>query len=197
MDYSSLALAEPSLAKPQTLAPILVAGSSAKARDRGAALVEAAGVRLAGVVPIADAVERIDLQVRASAIWVELDDDGGDPLDRLLDRIDRDAAKGLYAAIVCAAPGLIDPVAARLSRGAVELLIAENDHGDEPARVAALALALAAPARGTRLSDVATDTSAARLRQLTDEVGRIAATLARLSSGPSTPPRPRSAGSRR
>jgi hypothetical protein len=228
MDYASLVLAEPSLAVPQTLAPILVAGSSAKARDRGAALVEAAGVRLAGVVPIADAVERIDLQVRASAIWVELDDDGGDPLDRLLDRIDRDAANGLYAAIVCAAPGLLDPVAARLSRasaiwveldddggdpldrlrdridrdaapglldpvaarlsrGAVELLIAENDCGDEPARVAALALALAAPARGTRLSDVATDTSAARLRQLTDEVGRIAATLARLSSGPSTP----------
>jgi hypothetical protein len=177
MDYASLVLAEPSLAVPQTLAPILVAGSSAKARDRGAALVEAAGVRLAGVVPIADAVERIDLQVRASAIWVELDDDGGDPLDRLLDRIDRDAANGLYAAIVCAAPGLLDPVAARLSRGAVELLIAENDCGDEPARVAALALALAAPARGTRLSDVATDTSAARLRQL----------LARLSSGPSTP----------
>ena len=187
MDYASLVLAEPSLAEPQTLAPILVAGSSAKARDRGAALVEAAGVRLAGVVPIADAIERIDLQVRASAIWVELDDDGGDPLDRLLDRIDRDAANGLYAAIVCAAPGLLDPVAARLSRGAVELLIAENDRGDEPARVAALALALAAPACGTRLSDVATDTSAARLRQLTDEVGRIAATLARLSSGPSTP----------
>ncbi len=187
MDYASLVLAEPSLAEPQTLAPILVAGSSAKARDRGAALVEAAGVRLAGVVPIADAVERIDLQVRASAIWVELDDDGGDPLDRLLDRIDRDAANGLYAAIVCAGPGLLDPVVARLTRGAVELLITENDGGDEPTRVAALALALAAPAHGTRLSDVATDTSAARLRQLTDEVGRIAATLARLSGGPSTP----------
>jgi hypothetical protein len=30
MDYASLVLAEPSLAVPQTLAPILVAGSSAK-----------------------------------------------------------------------------------------------------------------------------------------------------------------------
>jgi DNA-binding MarR family transcriptional regulator len=37
------------------------------------------------------------------------------------------------------------------------------------------------------LSDIAADTSAARLRQLSDEVSRIAATLARLSSGPAAP----------
>jgi DNA-binding MarR family transcriptional regulator len=35
---------------------------------------------------------------------------------------------------------------------------------------------------------VATDTSATRLRQLSDEVSRIAATLARLSTGPGAPP---------
>jgi DNA-binding MarR family transcriptional regulator len=35
-----------------------------------------------------------------------------------------------------------------------------------------------------RLRDIASEPNAARLRQLSDEVGRIAATLARLSAGP-------------
>jgi DNA-binding MarR family transcriptional regulator len=41
-----------------------------------------------------------------------------------------------------------------------------------------------------RLSDIAADKNAARLRQLSDEVSRIAATLARLSTGPGSPPKP-------
>ena len=36
-----------------------------------------------------------------------------------------------------------------------------------------------------RVGEVSSDRSAERLRQLSDEVGRIAATLARLSAGPS------------
>jgi DNA-binding MarR family transcriptional regulator len=39
------------------------------------------------------------------------------------------------------------------------------------------------------LSDVASDQNAARLRQLSEEVSRIATTLARLSTGPQTAPR--------
>ncbi|MEO5640276.1 MAG: MarR family transcriptional regulator [Sphingomicrobium sp.] len=188
MEYASRLAVEPSLAAPQSLAPVIVVGSSVAARARGVAQVEAAGVRLAAAVPIEQAVDRIGQQARASAVWVELDCDQGDPLDRLLDRIDRDAASGTYAAIVAAIPELIDPVAARLSRGRVELLVEGTDRGDESARVAALALALTRPPAGTRLSDIASDSSAARLRQLTDEVGRIAATLARLSAGPGTLP---------
>lgn len=187
MDYASVLAAEPPFAQLYTISPILVAGSSVVARNRGVALVEAAGVRLAAVVPIADAIERIELQAKAGAIWVELDHDAGEPLDRLLDRIDRDAAAGHYAAVVCASPPLIDLVAARLNSGAVDLLIAE-DGNDEAERVAALALALAARPGGARLADAASDTSGARLRQLTDEVARIAATLARLSTGPGASP---------
>jgi len=55
---------------------------------------------------------------------------------------------------------------------------------DAVERTAALALALHAGRGGNRLSDIAADNSAARLRQLSDEVGRIAATLATLSHGP-------------
>ena len=184
MDYASRLAVEPTLAAPASLAPILVAGSSVAARARAIAQVEAAGLRLAAAVPIEGALERLDQQARASAVWIELDRDQGEPLDRLLDRIDRDAAAGDYAAIVAAPASMLDPVSARLTRGRVELLVDDGHHDDAGARVAALALALSLPRGGTRLSDVATDGSAARLRQLTDEVGRIAATLARLSAGP-------------
>lgn len=160
--------------------PAIVAGSSAAARSRGVAQIEAAGLRLADAVSVEEAVTRIDRQAATSAVWVELDCDQGAPLDDLLDRIDRDAEAGTYAAIVAASAALLDPVAARLTRGKVDILI----DGDGGERVAALALALALPQPGGRLSDVASDNSAARLRQLSDEVGRIAATLARLSGGP-------------
>ena len=160
--------------------PVIVAGSSAAARSRGVAQIEAAGLRLADAVSVEEAVTRIDRQAATSAVWVELDCDQGAPLDDLLDRIDRDAEAGTYAAIVAASAALLDPVAARLTRGKVDILI----DGDGGERVAALVLALALPQPGGRLSDVASDNSAARLRQLSDEVGRIAATLARLSGGP-------------
>ena len=190
MEYASQLARGHSLSAPETLAPVFVAGSSPAARQRALALVEAAGLRTPGAVSIGEALERLDQQVRASAVWIELDQDDGAALDALLDTIDRRAGTS-WPAIVSATPGLIDSVAARIGAGRVELLI---DEGDDAARVAALAMALTplnAGARnggarngGARLSDVATDNSAARLRQLTDEVGRIAATLARLSGGP-------------
>ncbi|MEO6248764.1 MAG: MarR family transcriptional regulator [Sphingomicrobium sp.] len=184
MEYASRLAVEPLLDVPSTLAPIIVAGSSAAARARGVAQVEAAGLRLAAAVPIEQAIERLNRQARASAVWIELDSDQGGLLDELLDRIDRDAGAGEYAAIVAAPAAMVDAVAARLVRGRVELLIDEGDGEGSAARVAALALALSLPHNAARLSDVASDSSAARLRQLTDEVGRIAATLARLSGGP-------------
>ncbi len=185
MEYASQLASGHSLAAPETLAPVFVAGSSPAARQRALVLIEAAGLRTPGAVSIGEALERLDQQARASAVWIELDQDDGAALDALLDTIDRRAGTS-WPAIVSATPGLIDSVAARVGAGRVELLI---DEGDDTARVAALVMALTllnggARSGGARLSDVATDNSAARLRQLTDEVGRIAATLARLSGGP-------------
>ncbi len=187
MEYASSLAVEPSLAAPHALAPVLVAGSSPAARRRALALVETAGLRSPGAVSIGEAVERLSQQARISAVWLELDQDDGAPLDALLEIIDHGAGQGSYAAIVSATPGLIDAVSAKLERGRVELLIDDGDDGDEGARIAALALATTRVGQGARLSDIASDNSAARLRQLTDEVGRIAATLARLSGGPATP----------
>ena len=163
--------------------PILVAGDGPTALDRATRTVEACGVRIAATVGLEQASERIDLQASASALWIELDRDRGPVMDRLLDHVNRDAGHGRYRAIVAAPADLLDAVAARLTDGGVELLV----DADEADRTAALAVALTDAGRPDRLSDIASDHNAIRLRQLSDEVSRIASTLARLSTGPATP----------
>ena len=162
--------------------PVLLAASSSRASTRAAATIEAAGFRIAAV-PLEDALDRIAIQAAASAIWVEVDEDGGASLDRLLDRIDAEAGSGRFPAIVSAPMSLIDAVDARLQDRSVTLLIDPTDAD----RAAALALATARRGEGTRLNDVASEASALRLRQLSDEVSRIATTLARLSTVPGAP----------
>ncbi|WP_309661478.1 hypothetical protein [Sphingomonas sp.] len=165
--------------------PILIAGDSDAALQRAARTVEACGLRIADSVDIEAALERIDRQAAASALWIELDDDRGAPMDRLLDHVNRDVAHGRYPAIVAAPSKLIDAIEARLGDGGIALVV----DGDEADRTAALAVALSTAGRPDRLSDVASDQNATRLRQLSDEVSRIASTLARLSTGPASSPR--------
>ena len=179
MEYANMAAASAAELSRAHVAPVIVVGSSEAACLRGGAQVAAAGLRLAAAIPVADALVRLDQQAQASAVWVEIDRDDGASLDRLLNRVDRDADAGRYGAVIATTADLLDPVAARLSSSQVEMLVDETDSG----RVAALALATQATER-SRVSDVTGENSAARLRQLSDEVGRIAATLARLSTGP-------------
>ena len=113
-----------------------------------------------------------------------LDTDGGGPMDDLLTQVSRDVADGRYAAVISTTAALLDPLSARIDEDAVELIV----DADEAERAAALAIATARHSSLLSISDVASDRSAERLRQLSDEVNRIAATLARLSSGPGSPP---------
>ena len=166
--------------------PILIAGDSDDALERAERTVAACGMRIADRVRIEAAPERLDRQAAASALWIELDADSGDPLDRLLDRVNLEAGEGRYRAIVAAPSALLDAIDARLTSSEVALVV----DGDEAERSAALAVALSGAGAPARLSDVASDRSAARLRQLSDEVSRIASTLARLSTAP--PPASRS-----
>ena len=165
--------------------PILVAGSSDAALARALRTVEASGLRVGDTFAIAAAQERIERQIAASAIWVEIDDDCGGPMDELLIRVNRDVADGRYAAVVSASRDLLDPVTARLGESRVELIV----DADDAERTAALAIAMSHAAGPRRLSDIASDQNAARLRQLSEEVSRIATTLARLSTGPQPGPR--------
>ncbi len=161
--------------------PVLVCASSETALNRATRTIEDFGWRIGDAVRLEAAAERIAQQVSATAVWLELDRDGGTPMDQLLSQVSDDVAAGRYGAVVSGTAPLLDPVAARLGHGRVQLIV----DAEEPERIAALALAAAgAGAAADRLSDVASDQSAARLRQLSDDVSRIAATLARLSSNP-------------
>ncbi len=160
--------------------PILIAGDSQEALDRAARTIEASGLRIADRVRIEAAPQRLDRQASASALWVELEVDGGAPMDRLLDQVNRDAAAARYPAIIAAPSEMLDVIDARITHSAVALVV----DGDEAERSAALAVAISEAARPEQLSDVASDRSAARLRQLSDEVSRIASSLARLSTSP-------------
>lgn len=164
--------------------PILIAGDSDAALQRAARTVEACGLRIAASVALEAAPERIDRQAAATALWVELDRDRGPILDRLLDHVNRDVAHGRYQAIIAAPSELIDAIEARIGDGSVDLVV----DGSEADRAAALAIALSTAGRPDRISDVASDQYATRLRQLSDEVARIASTLARLSTGPTPSP---------
>ena len=177
MDSSVSYLSSANPAALDARAPVLIAAASASAQARAAATVTAAGFRVAEV-SLDRALERLSLQAAASALWIELEDDGGAALDRLLDRANADAAAGRMPAIVAAPRAMLDPLAARLDAEQAQLLI---DAG-EPERATALALATTWRGDAT-LHDVTGEPSSVRLRQLSDEVGRIAATLARLSSG--------------
>jgi hypothetical protein len=165
--------------------PILVAASSDAAMRRAVGTIQASGVRVADRVAVSAAKERIERQASATAIWLELDEDCGGAMDELLGLVSRDVARGRYAAIVSTSGALLDPVMACLKDQSVELIV----DADDAERAAALAIATSNARSPLRVSDVAADKNAARLRQLSDEVSRIAATLARLSTGPSSVPK--------
>ena len=167
------------------LPPVLIVGQSEAAAQAARRAVIGAGYRVADSVDLAGAPARIALQGSASAVWLELEGDGKD-LDLALDAVARDVADGRYGAVVAAPAALIDMLAARFTQGDIELVI----DGDDAERAAALAIVTSGIHRAGRLNDIASDQNNARLRQLSDEVSRIAATLARLSTGPGQPVRP-------
>ena len=162
------------------LPPILVAGDTAAALERGARTVETLGLRVAAAVALDQAPARLEQQVAMAAMWIELDGDGGGDLDALLERVKGDTDDRRYGAIVAGRAASIDALWPQLSQSTIDLVI----DADAAERGAAVAHMLAERQLPSRLSDVSGDRSAARLRQLSDEVSRIASALARLSATP-------------
>jgi DNA-binding MarR family transcriptional regulator len=161
-------------------APALVFGNSHAALEQARHHVEQSGWRVAAALPSASAVQRLDQQARTSLVWIELDEALGDADRLLLERVSSDRMEQRYPAIVAAPVSFVDELVGTLAEPSIELLI----DADEPERVAALALAASGAGVARHLSDVASDGSTTRLRQLSEEVNRIASALARLSSAP-------------
>ena len=162
------------------LPPVLIVGDGEASFKRAASAVEASGVRIADRIAVEGAAARIERQATMSALWIELERDGGEAMDQLLGRVNDDVRAGRYSAVVSARTCFIDTIAARIEEPRIELIA---DAGDAE-RAGALAMAVAKLRQPEVLADAASDRSAARLRQLSDEVSRIASTLARLSAGP-------------
>jgi DNA-binding MarR family transcriptional regulator len=168
------------------LPPVLLAASSGLAMRRAEATIVAGGHRIGARLRIEEALARLKVQPATKAVWIELDRDCGEPMDDLVNQLNQDVSRGFYPAVISLTSELVDPICARIEDAEIEVLVA----ADEVERTAALGVALGRLGSPAALSDVGRDGSAERLRQLSEEVSRIASTLARLSTGPTpSPPR--------
>jgi len=162
--------------------PLLIVASSDSAMRRARATADAAGQRVGAQVNVLAARERLAQQASASAIWVEMDRDCGAEFDRLLDDLQVTTASRRIGAVVSITSDLIDCLGERVFDTTAHIVV----DADAVERAAALATATALARTPDRANDVSKDPGAERLRQLSDEVGRIAATLARLSTIPAS-----------
>jgi hypothetical protein len=161
---------------------LLLAASSEPAMRRARETAEASGLRIGAELGIGEAAERLGQQASAAAIWIEVDQDCGPALDRLLSDVDDAVESRRFGAVLSLSSNMIDSMGNHLFDGASHIVI----DADPVERAASLALATALATTPERANDVK-DPGAERLRQLSDEVGRIAATLARLSTVPAAP----------
>lgn len=164
-------------------APIMVVGDTAAARNRARYIAQLSGLRTLSDLSPTEAMENLDERATLSALWIELDEEPTLPVRRLLDRAGREAARKRFGVVIATRLEQLDEVIASLADSDVELLV----NADDVERLSTLSLALA-PKQIGAARDVASDASAARLRQLSEEVSRIASTLARLSTASAGPP---------
>lgn len=154
---------------------VLVFADSEQATDRARLWAERAGCRVSDAVSLEGAVERLDRQVAADAVLIEIDRDHGPVLDRLLERVEADAKGGKYRGVIVTPFELVDIVSARITHPDIVHLCAP----DGTDRLAEIAIACArTPAR---LHDVRKDQVPPRLRQLSEQMGRMANILATIS----------------
>lgn len=163
--------------------PLILAASSDSAMRRARETAESSGLRIGAQLDIADAAARLRQQAAATAIWIEVDSECGPELDSLLDEVDQAVAGRRFGAVLSLSTNMIDRLGPRLFDGMAQVVI----DADQVERAASLATATALARAPERANDVSRVPGADRLRQLSDEVGRIAATLARLSTVPVGP----------
>lgn len=163
--------------------PLLIAASSDSALRKARQTAEASGIRIGAQLEIGEACNRLRQQAAASAIWIEVDRDCGADLEQLLDEVDNRVADRPFGSVLSLTSDLLDGIGRRAFDGGSHIVV----DGNEFERAASLATATALATTPQRANDVAKEPGAERLRQLSDEVGRIAATLARLSNVPGQP----------
>jgi hypothetical protein len=155
---------------------VLVLADSQAGRERAVRAAELSGCRISSLADIEDGMDRLERQAGLDCAFVDIEQDHGKLLDRILKKLKEGAESGRYGSVVSAPPALIDAVAARVWHRRVEHLCAP----DELDQAAALRMASARPRHW--LHDIGKEQAAPRLQQLSEEVRRIAAALDRISA---------------
>lgn len=161
-------------------APILIAATSGSAFYRAQQTITAAGGRASSNVAIEHLRDRLRDQAAVSALWIELDRDGGREGDQRLRCALRDASARGCRTVIAAPLSLVDAVMSFIEDSAADILIDASDIE----RASAFAVATTAAKLPLMVTDVTSDRGTERLRQLSEEVNRIAASLTRLSMAP-------------
>ncbi len=138
-------------------------------------LVETFGGRVVHATSIDAAIARLGSQVEIDAVIVDATNCAGEDFERLVGHLNASAEAGLHPSMVILPPELIDSAVAQGWHDNVALLCAPSVF-DETAAIGALLAQ-----RQVVLSDVNAEGATARLRQLSEEVGRIARVLATMS----------------
>ncbi|MBA2932964.1 MarR family transcriptional regulator [Sphingomonas sp. CGMCC 1.13654] len=155
---------------------VLLFGNDQARRAMLADRIAGSGARVVASAPVADALPRIERQVAAAGVVLDIMADEGAALDQLLARIEAmGVAAGRLFALLVVPPELIDIVTARISGTTVRILIAPRDEELD----AAFAELAELPSPWVEEGGAA---GKRRLAELSEEVGRIARMLASMSA---------------
>lgn len=160
---------------PEKRRTVLVAGDTHAARFRARSTVDAAGLDVLDDLPPEQALDLLSGPLRLDAIWIELDNAPSLAARRLLERADALSCRLKVGLIIATSLEHVDEVLCGLSASA-DLLVG----ADEVERAGTLLLACGKSLE--TVGETGPAASAARLRQLSEEVSRIAAALSRLST---------------
>lgn len=137
-------------------------------------MTESAGARLLGGLDVEAGLERLDMIASVRLLVVRAGSGGG--YTRLLARLEQLAESDGTAAVLAVTPALLDEAFGAITSPRIQILC------DAPESEIAAALALAVqPSAPLALHDVGRESEALRLQRLSEEVSRIARTLASLS----------------
>lgn len=163
------------MAQYSDISSVLVLADSEAGRERAQLWVERVGCRISDIVDIEDGIDRLNQQVITNAVLVDISQDHGSRLDDLLDYLTEAASRARHRSVIVAPIELTDIIAARTPH-------ADVIHLCNPSAVeSAMAIGMACAYDPTRFHDVGKGQGTARLQQLSQEVGRIATILAKIS----------------
>lgn len=156
-------------------ASILIFADDPERRSQLGAMVRAAGGRVSAALALAEAPARIEAHAAPDGVVAELDGECPALIETVLDALEMGARAHRFRSVALLPSRLIDLAMARGGHRDIALLC-----GEAGADLATALAALTSP-RSLWLSDITADSGANRLRELSEQVGRIARALVVLS----------------